>query len=337
MLTVLRKRVGGLLFEHGLTGIAYLGRLHPRAQPRRHGLERLRNIAYLPSGRVEHHLDIYRPTQPLPASERDGSWTQYEPPYPVVLYIHGGAFRILSKDTHWVMGLAFARRGFLTFNINYRLGPHHPFPAALEDACAALEFVVREAARYGGDPTRLVVAGESAGANLALALSLLTAVRSRESWAERVHNLGIVPKVVVPMCGILQVSDTERFGRRRPLPAWIKDRLGEVADAYLGSSTHESQLYADPLVALEQLAEGSHEGSLRAERPLPAVFASVGTRDPLLDDTRRLEQALRRLEVPHAVRYYPGELHAFQALAYREQAQRCWQETYAFLEKHLGR
>ena len=51
-----------------------------------------------------------------------------------MLYVHGGGFRILSKDTHWIMGLAFARRGFLVFNIGYRLAPKHPFPAAIADA-----------------------------------------------------------------------------------------------------------------------------------------------------------------------------------------------------------
>jgi acetyl esterase len=131
---------------------------------------------------------------------------------------------------------------------------------------------------------------------------------------------------------MLQVTDTERFGRRRQLPRWISDRLSEVTEAYLGSTVaHESRLLADPLVALERLAESKPA----IARPWPAFFASVGTRDPLLDDTRRLEQALSRLGVTQKTRYYPGELHAFQALVYREQARRCWQETYEFLDRHL--
>ena len=331
----LRKRVGGLLFDRGLRGAAYLGRLHPRANPHRHGLEVVRDLPYLPTGLIEHNLDLYRPVAPLPEKER-GDWQPYGAPHPVVLYLHGGAFRILSKDTHWVMGLAFARRGFHVYNANYRLAPRHPFPAALEDACAALEFTVREAVRNGGDPTRLIIAGESAGANLALTLALLTTVRRPEPWAARVYDLGIVPRVVVPMCGILQVSDTARFARRRVLPRWLQDRLVETSDAYLAggsSGSGDSTLLADPLVILEQLADARTETS----RPLPAICATVGTRDPLLDDTRRLEQALQRLEVPHLVRYYPGEVHAFQALVYRESAKRCWQDTYAFLDHHLRR
>ena len=93
-----------------------VGRLHPDARPERHGVQIVRDVPYLPSDRREHRLDVYRPAR------ANG-------PLPVVVYIHGGGFRILSKDTHWIMALAFARRGFLVFNLSYRLAPRHRFPA----------------------------------------------------------------------------------------------------------------------------------------------------------------------------------------------------------------
>ena len=61
--------------------------------------------------------------------------------------MHGGAFQSLSKDTHWLMGLAFARRGYVVFSINYRLAPKHRFPAGLQDACTAARWVHENAAR----------------------------------------------------------------------------------------------------------------------------------------------------------------------------------------------
>src|ERR1700679_606848 len=100
----------------------------PSARPERHGIERLPDVPYLDTARAHHTLDVYRPVQ------RAG-------PLPVMLYVHRGGFRILSKDTHWLMAIAFARRGYVVFNINYRLAPEHPFPAAAEDACAALLWV----------------------------------------------------------------------------------------------------------------------------------------------------------------------------------------------------
>src|SRR5262249_39377898 len=149
---LLRMKAGALVVDNAFRGLSRLGRLHPRADPRRHGVEVLRDIPYLPTGNRDHLLDVYRPR------ERSG-------PLPAVLYVHGGGFRILSKETHWLMALAFARRGYVVFNINYRLAPFAPYPAAVADACAAYVWLLANGARYGAAVDRLVLAGESAGAN----------------------------------------------------------------------------------------------------------------------------------------------------------------------------
>ena len=67
-----------------------------------------------------------------------------------------------------------------------------------------------------------------------------------------------------------------------------------------------------------------------------AFFAFVGTKDPLLDDTRRLAQALTKLGTAHEARYYPGELHAFHALVFLPNARLCWRETFEFLDEVLA-
>src|SRR5262245_28346673 len=87
----LRRRGGAFVVDNFFRAIATAGRLHPLARPGRHGVEVLRDLPYLPTGEVEHLLDLYRPV------DRAGE------PRPVVLYVHGGGFRILSKDTHWIM------------------------------------------------------------------------------------------------------------------------------------------------------------------------------------------------------------------------------------------
>lgn len=274
------------------------------------------DVPYLPSHRREHRLDIYRPA--------DGAG-----PFPVVFYIHGGGFRILSKDTHWVMALAFARRGYLVFNVGYRLAPQHPFPAALCDVMAAWHWVLDHAVSHGGDLDALVVAGESAGANLATSLTLAACMRRDEPWARSVFERGHTPRAVVPACGLLQVSDTDRFARRqRPVSRFILDRLNEVTDAYLGAQPSSHEL-ADPLLLLEREVE--------LARPLPPFFLPVGTRDPLVDDTRRMGAALTNLGVEHEARYYPGEMHAFHAFLWRPNARQCWRDTYAFLDRTLPR
>lgn len=298
-------------------GLSRLGRLHPMAEPSRHNVEVKQNIAYQASGHGEHHLDVYRPT--------DRPW-----PYPIVLYIHGGGFHLLSKDTHWLMGLAFAKAGYLVVNVGYRLAPTHPYPAAVADVCAALEWVKEHAESYGGDLSRLVLAGESAGGNLATALAITTCYRRPEPFARRAFDLGLVPKAVVPACAPLQVTDPARHWRRRKLPGFVKNILTSMRDSYLRGWHHakpgELDL-ADPLLVFER--------GDKPDRPLPAFFVPVGTRDPLLDDTRRLERALAKMDVRCDARYYPGELHAFHAFVWRRRAKQCWSEMFAFLDDAL--
>ena len=314
----LRQRAGALAVDSFFRLASRAGQLHPASRPERHGLERVRDIAYRQPVRRAHLLDVYRPVRRAE-------------PLPAVLYVHGGGFRILSKDSHWIMGLAFARRGMVVFNVSYRLAPEHPFPAAVEDVCAAYRWVVDNAAAWGADPTRLVLAGESAGANLVTALTVAACWRRPEPWAREVFDTGIVPRAVLPACGMHQVSDPGRFGRRRSLNKFLDDRLQEVSEAYLRGVPPEAGPaldLADPLVFLER--------GPAPERPLPSFFAGVGTRDPLLDDTRRLAAALERHGADVQAAYYPGELHAFHALVFLRQARRFWGDTYRFLDRVLG-
>jgi acetyl esterase len=315
-----RRYVGAALIDGLFNSASRLGRLHPQANPERHAVEKIPDIRYFEGhDRLkEHLLDVWRPTGPAPAEGM-----------PIVFYVHGGGFRVLSKDTHWIMALGFSRRGFLVFNVSYRLAPKHRFPCAVEDVCRAFTWVVENAARFGGDPSRIVLAGESAGANLVTSLSVALAYRREEPFARAAFDTGVVPRAVVPACGVFQVSDLHRLKRRKPrMSSFIAARLREVEDAYLGPCPRDHSLdLADPLLVFER--------GDAPERPVPPFFLPVGTKDPLLPDTRRLGAALRKLGAVAEEKYYPGELHAFHALVMRANARKCWRDTFAFLARHL--
>lgn len=312
----LHSRLVGKLVETFYFGGATLGALFPPARPAFHGVERIEDIPYRRSGHPAHHLDIYR------TDDCDGA--------PVVFYVHGGGFRFMSRKTHWLMGLGFARRGCVVVNIDYRLAPAAPYPAALVDTCHALQWTHQHIGDFGGDPNRIVVAGESAGANLALGATLASCLKLPQAWTRRVWELEAVPRAAVLACGIYEVSRPSRYRRMKNLPDWLYHRIQEVFRDYLGPSpyrTRRSARLADPLVILETLDT--------PDRPLPPVFAPVGTADPLLDDTRRLEAALKGLGTEVDVRYYPNEVHAFHALLWRHNARRCWGDVYSFLDRCL--
>src|SRR3954470_23765014 len=111
----LAHRARSLVAESFFQGVAGLAALHPAARPARHGVEVERDLAYGTAHPTWQKLDLYRPVN-------------RPKPWPVVFYAHGGAFHLLSKDTHWLMGLVFARFGYLVVNISYRLAPKHPYP-----------------------------------------------------------------------------------------------------------------------------------------------------------------------------------------------------------------
>lgn len=326
-----RRYVGSVVIDGFFNGASRFAQLHPRANPRRHAIETIKDLRYAEGTTTRDHLlDVWRPAPVLASSASVFAQRHLGPPWPIVFYVHGGGFRILSKDTHWVMALAFARRGFLVFNVSYRLAPKHRFPAAIEDVCAAFDWVVANAERFGGDPSRIVLAGESAGANLVTSLALSLAYERQEPFARRAFDTGIVPRAVVASCGVFQVSDLARLRRSKPhMSPFVADRLVEVEAAYLGAGDPDlgARDLADPLVALER-------GEAPA-RALPPFFLPVGTKDPLLPDTRRLGAALRALGGEAVERYYPGELHAFHAFVLRDSARRCWADTFEFLDEHV--
>lgn len=326
-----RRLVGAVLVDGFFNSAARLARLHPKANPKRHSVEHIVDLRYRDGTATRDHLlDIWRPaSSPTPSGRSIFEQRHAGPPWPIVFYVHGGGFRILSKDTHWVMGLGFARRGYMVFNVSYRLAPKHRFPTPLEDVCHAFEWVMKNAAEYGGDTTRVILAGESAGANLVTSLALTLAYERPEDFAQRTFATGAVPKAVVPACGVFQVSDLARLKRRKPkMSTFIADRLAEVESAYLGEPPYAASLdLADPVVVVER--------GERPVRPLPPFFLPVGTKDPLLPDTRRLAEGLRKLNVEAVDRYYDGELHAFHAFVMRSTARRCWSDTFEFLDRHV--
>jgi acetyl esterase/lipase len=125
---------------------------HPR------DMQLVRNVAYGPLDR--QRLDVWRTsTTPLHA--------------PVVLYVHGGSWMMGDKrEQGRPMLHEFVRRGWIAVVPNYRLAPRHPWPAQIHDVTRALGWVKKNAATYGGDPELLVIAGASAGGQLAALVAL---------------------------------------------------------------------------------------------------------------------------------------------------------------------
>jgi acetyl esterase len=302
---------------HAYTRIRYA---MPDAALSRFGLRLERNVPYGPALAEgdAHFLDVYTPSRPRSKL------------VPVVMYVHGGGFAMLSKDTHRLMAVSIARAGYVVFNINYRQGRAHPYPAPLEDACRALLWVQRNCERFGGDPSRVALAGESAGGNLVTALAVASSWRRPEPFARTVFDANMPVRAVVATYGFLDLGHTAAYLAHPKLPAWSKGLIEDAARSYLGQDfvrAAAAHALASPLRIVEA-------GS--PDRPLPPFFAAVGTRDPLIRCSKRLKAALDALGTPCELLIAPGEVHGYDAMFWRPAARAKWRATRAFLEERLG-
>lgn len=118
-----RQLARRVALDAGLHAVAGVVDYLPRMRQRMAACRLIQNLEYARHGGETLQLDILQPEGPGP--------------HPVLIYLHGGAFAIGSKRTHRALAAAYASQGYLVCNVDYRLAPKYPFPAAIEDACAA--------------------------------------------------------------------------------------------------------------------------------------------------------------------------------------------------------
>ena len=221
-------------------------------------------------------------------------YTQAEPgdPHPLLVYYHGGGFTYGDLETHdGVCRILCRHAGAHVLAVDYRLAPEHPFPAAVEDARAALRWAFANAGALGADPTRVGVGGDSAGGNLAAVVSQLAA---RDGGPPPVLQLLIYPATDFSA----RRRSRELFGEGFLL---TQSEMDWFQSNYLGperSDTRDPR--ASPLLAED----------LSGLAPAYVVTAAF---DPLRDEGEEYAEALRAAGTPVTLRRFPGFIHAFIA------------------------
>lgn len=207
-------------------------------------------------------------------------------PWPVLLYAHGGGFVIGDLETHdKVCRTLCHHTGMLVVAVDYRLAPEHPFPAAPDDVEAALRWVLANASALGGDANRIVVAGDSAGAQLAL-------VASRRVNARDLRALGLIyPVAQHPSQPSASYPENEgKFLTMGVMQWFMTSYLGKQADA----DKHPDFALLD-------------SGGLAN---LPATWVATMGHDPLRDEGHALAQRIDSAGVEVTHRHYPSAIHA---------------------------
>jgi acetyl esterase len=208
---------------------------------------------------------------------------------PALLYFHGGGFTIGDLDTHDVVcrQLAAGAR-CAVFSVEYRLGPEHPFPAAVEDCIAATRHVHEHAGELRVDAKRIAVGGDSAGGNLAAVVAL----HARDAGG---------PPLAFQL--LVYPATDQRLGtasHERNAHGYLLEREGIefFRRCYLPEATAYTDWRASPLLAKD------HAG-------LPPALLITAGYDPLLDEGKAYAERLRAAGVEVAYREYPDMVHGF--------------------------
>jgi acetyl esterase len=240
----------------------------------------------LPVARVEERL--------IPGPAGDIRLRLYWPnavaPVPAIVYYHGGGHVIGSLDTHDLIARNLcAGAEALVASVDYRMGPEHRFPAAVDDSFAALEWVHANAQSLGTDPSRIGVHGDSAGANLAAVVALL----ARDAGHPKLR----LQSLVYPVADYNLVGGSyDKYARGCGL--LTKEAMVWFRNHYLRSPADAEDWRASPIKA----------ASFAGVAPAIVVTAEC---DVLHDEGQSYAEALRRARVPVEHKDYPGMIHGF--------------------------
>jgi len=207
---------------------------------------------------------------------------------PAVVYFHGGGWTCGDLDTHDSVcrGIA-AQSRFAVVAIDYRMGPEHRFPAAVEDALAAVRWMAANAGSFGIDPAQLVVAGESAGGNLAA----VAAIALRDSALRLAMQVLVYPVTD-------QAADTDSLRRFAQGYSLTRELLRWYQGNYLRGEPDRADWRASPLRAKDH------------SRLPPAYIITAGF-DPLLDEGKAYAERLAQAGVPVTYECFEGQIHGF--------------------------
>ena len=264
------------------------------------GITQCRNISYGSEGKW-NLLDVYYPDD-----------TAH--PLPTIVSIHGGGYVYGSKEIYRRYGMDMARRGFAFVNFNYRLAPKWHFPGPLWDTNTVMEWICKNAERYHLDPQRIIVVGDSAGAQIA---SQYAAIASNSEYAAAFRMQ--VPEITIRALGLNCGMYDPKF--------FIGNGISGVAKDYLGKHFDRN----DPRLQILEAINGNY----------PPAHITTAHHDFLKEQAQPMYDFLTNKGIRCKIDCYGSEDdksvgHVFHVTITHPEAVRCNDDAAAFFKEALN-
>jgi len=233
----------------------------------------------IPADKGQIHLRIYTP--------KSGKSI-----YPVIVYYHGGGWVIATIDTYNASAQALSEQSdAIVISVEYRRGPEFKFPTAHQDSYTAYKWALQNASTIKGDSTRIALAGESAGGNLAIAVSMM----ARDNGIRKpVHQLAVYPIANNDFNTPSYIKYANAKPLNKPLMQWFFMH-------YLNNPSEGDH----PWISLV-------DANLSGLPPTTIIAAEI---DPLLSEGKLLADKLRSANIPVTYQLYIGVTHEFFGMA----------------------
>lgn len=213
-------------------------------------------------------------------------------PFPILIFFHGGGFVIGSESYESSIRAITNRAECLVCAVQYRLAPEDPFPAAVNDALAASEWIVKQANQLKGDASRTAIGGDSSGGNLA---AIVTLINSERKVFDLQYQLLIYPM----LDATCSQPSTQEFGTGY---GFTTEKIKWYFDQYLPKGIDRQQQRVSPLFA-------------KNLRDLPPTYIATAECDPLRDEAEVYGARLQEAAVPVTLKRYKGMIHGFFQMA----------------------
>lgn len=264
------------------------------------------DISYVEDDLENHKLDII-----YPKKEKDS--------YPFIVYIHGGAFVMHSKERLYRnYGMRLAGDEFAVVNINYRLAPENVYPSQVEDVLLALQFISNNAERFKLDKCNMFIAGDSAGAYLcAITACVLRNKILRDKYK---FNTDLVCRAIAANCGMFDFTTFMDKDVSFPMKRNIVEMLFGTAD-------------------FENTPNYPFSSVLKyVNEQFPPIYLMDTKKKSFDKEALRLEAVLKKYSVEYKLHIFEEDLnliHAFNIMSKYPQSNIVLREIFEFFKMHL--